>query len=229
MNAAQRKQWLKKLEPIIPYLLVGIISLMGYTLRFQWRGVSRQETTALKKPVIHAFWHARIFLLTSAYLRLPHQFLHQPMQLLISLSRDGTLLSKVVERLGFQTIRGSSHRGGIKALYRLASKINQGYDGGITPDGPKGPAEEVKIGAILLARRTGRLILPLTAAPTRMWRLKSWDRFIIPKPFSRVIILCGQPIAVPKDANETMMEQLRQQLQQELQRINKEADRYFQR
>lgn len=138
--------------------------------------------------VIYTFWHNRM--LIPAYTHM-NQLIH----VLISQHRDGEYIARVITRLGFGTIRGSSRRGGMKAL-KEAVAISKEYDIAITPDGPTGPKEIVKDGALYLALKTGKPIIPGVFIMKSKWKLKSWDNFMIPKPFSPVKMIYGKPILV---------------------------------
>ena len=120
----------------------------------------------------------------------------------VSRSRDGELIARVLERLGFVTARGSSSRGGGEGALEMVARAGEGRMLGITPDGPRGPAERVKPGLAWLASRTGRPVLPLATASDRTWVLGSWDGFRVPMPFARVWVRVGGPVIVPADLDE---------------------------
>jgi hypothetical protein len=151
------------------------------------------------KRVIFALWHGEL---------LPLLWHHrgENIAIVISEHRDGEIIARIAESLGYSTVRGSSSRGGSRALIGLMREIDAGRDGAITPDGPRGPARVFAPGAAVAAQRTGALIVPIRASASRAWRLKSWDRFVIPKPFSRVQVSYGTltPVvaASPREAAE---------------------------
>src|SRR5207249_1270807 len=139
---------------------------------------------------IFAVWHARV---------LPLAWTHRGrgIVVLVSRHRDGQLIARIIERLGFATSRGSSTRGGEEGVMDMLRQAEGGRLIGITPDGPRGPAESLKPGLVYLASRSGLPIVPIATASRRCWRLRSWDRFRVPRPFTRVLVAYGEPIPVP--------------------------------
>ncbi len=154
---------------------------------------------AAGQRVIFALWHGEL-------LPLLWQHRGERVALVISEHKDGEIIARIAESLGYETVRGSSSRGGGRALIGLMRQIDAGFDGAVTPDGPRGPAHVFAPGAAIAAQRTGALIVPIRAAASRAWRLKSWDRFLVPKPFARVDVSYGLPTAVdvatPREAAE---------------------------
>lgn len=144
---------------------------------------------------IYAFWHARL---------LPLVFTHRHRgdAVLISRNRDGEWLARVLALLGFVTARGSSTRGAEAAVLTMLEFGAHGHSLAITPDGPRGPARRVKPGLLFVAGRSGLPVVPIATAARSVWVLRSWDRFRVPKPFARVRIAYGPPIAVPADLDE---------------------------
>jgi len=132
---------------------------------------------------------------------------------LVSEHRDGEYITRVLQRLGYGTARGSSTRGGVRALRELLRAGRSGRVLAVTPDGPQGPREVMKTGPLVLAGRSGVPIIPIGVGMSRAWRLSSWDRFSIPRPFSRVHIRYGDPVHVPPDLDEAGMEALRERVQ----------------
>ena len=141
---------------------------------------------ATHQPFILAFWHGRM---------LPLLWHHrgQGINILVSEHGDGEIIARVAEALGCRTIRGSTSRGAGRALLGLIRKAREGGEIAITPDGPRGPAESFATGALVVAQRSGVPIVTLAAGASSAWRLKSWDGFMIPKPFARVTIAYGNP------------------------------------
>ena len=134
--------------------------------------------------VLFALWHGELLPL------LWHQR-GRGVAVVISEHRDGEIIARIAESLGYTTVRGSSSRGASRALLGLTRAIDEGRDGAITPDGPRGPAHVFAAGAAVAAQRTGVPIVPIRASASRAWRLRSWDRFLIPKPFARVTVTLG--------------------------------------
>ena len=178
----------------------GVLRLLANTWRMRAHGdEALQAVRAKDQRIIFALWHGEL-------LPLLWQHRGENVAVVISEHRDGEIIARIAESLGYATVRGSSSRGGSRALIGLMREIDAGRDGAITPDGPRGPARVFAAGAAVAAQRTGALIVPVRAAATRAWRLKSWDRFLIPKPFARVDVTYGEPTPVeapsPRDAAE---------------------------
>jgi lysophospholipid acyltransferase (LPLAT)-like uncharacterized protein len=162
---------------------------------------------------IFAFWHSRIFFMIyyySRYIRTPK------VSTLISMSRDGDYAASLVERFGQNAVRGSSSRGGMKAIRTLTHCLADGHNVALTPDGPRGPAFQVQEGVIRLAQVTGARIIPASYDASRKWTLKSWDRFIFPKPFGRIHLAVGEPLCVPREASPDESSLYRQKVQDAL-------------
>jgi lysophospholipid acyltransferase (LPLAT)-like uncharacterized protein len=151
------------------------------------------------KPTVFVLWHGRL---------LPCTYHHrkQGVVTLVSRHRDGEYIARIVERWGFVPVRGSSSRGGLEALRELMRWVRRGRSLAITPDGPRGPREVMKPGPLLIAQRTGAPIIPTECTASRAWFFGGWDRFLIPQPFSRVTIEYGEPVWVPRDADEAALE-----------------------
>ena len=167
-----------------------LLFLLGKSWRIKWVGL---ENLALPRSrnqkVIYAFWHGRM--LAFCYC---HRW--QKVHLLISQHRDGELISRATSLLGFRSVRGSSTRGGTKALFQMANKNLEGFDTAVTPDGPRGPKHKAQPGVIYIAQRSGMPIIPVSNSSQRKWTLKSWDGLVIPKPFSPAVVILGEPIYV---------------------------------
>jgi lysophospholipid acyltransferase (LPLAT)-like uncharacterized protein len=142
---------------------------------------------------------------------------------LVSRSRDGELVARLVEGLGHATERGSSHRGGAEGLRRMIAALRRGPVA-MMVDGPRGPREVPKIGTVALARAGGVPVLPITASAERAWTFSSWDRFQLPRPFSRVHLLYGEPMVVERSAKGEALEQARASLQARLVALRVRAD-----
>ena len=146
-------------------------------------------------------------------------------KVLISQHRDGEYIAQIVQRLGYGVARGSTTRGGAKALLRMIKKIKEeSISLAITPDGPKGPRFVAQSGAILLGQKTQYPIIPVMIYLAKCWELPSWDRFCIPKPFSKARIFYGNPILVPSKLEKSEMEEYRVSLENELVRLKNEAE-----
>ncbi|MEW6557347.1 MAG: lysophospholipid acyltransferase family protein [Elusimicrobiota bacterium] len=145
--------------------------------------------TKNNKPVIFAFWHGR---------QIPLVWSHRKknIQILVSQSKDGEYIARITKRFGFGTVRGSSSKGGIKALVGIIRKAKNGFSVAFTPDGPRGPAREIQPGVILTAQKTGLPIIPLASSSKRKYIIKNWDEFHIPYPFNKIVICHGEPIYI---------------------------------
>ncbi|MFP4347322.1 MAG: lysophospholipid acyltransferase family protein [Desulfococcaceae bacterium] len=169
---------------------------------------------------IAAIWHSRI--LVFGYL-----YRHTPAAVLVSRSKDGELIARVLKSQGFDPVRGSTNRGGLRALAVLIKRVRRGQTAVITPDGPRGPRYRVQPGVITLAKKTGVPILPMTYSAAHRHVFASWDRFLLPRPFTRCRVVYGKPIYVPENAEHRSVENSRIQLESELRRITEAADRQF--
>ncbi len=172
------------------------------------------------EAVIYAFWHGRL-------LMMPFSASRARVAVLISQHRDGEYISRMMERLGLRSIRGSATRGGLKAFKEMIAAVREGSNIAITPDGPKGPARRVKSGVIELARLTGTAIIPLSFGAERRWILKSWDALLIPRPFTRGVFVWGEPLRVDPEADEGEITKMREILAERLDAITREADHFF--
>jgi lysophospholipid acyltransferase (LPLAT)-like uncharacterized protein len=185
-------------------LLAGgvLLRLLGHTWRFRLvNGGVIQELRTRRQAFIYSLWHGHLLSLL---------WFHrdQGVLVLISEHRDGELVARTATSLGFGLIRGSTTRGAGRALISMTRELQAGREIAITPDGPRGPAQKFAPGALVAAQRADSFIVPVVAVADRAWYLRSWDRFMIPKPFARVTIAYGSPTkvsaATPRDAaNET--------------------------
>lgn len=150
--------------------------------------------------VIYAFWHS-VMLVPGLYLK------NRGIQVLISQHRDGEYVAGALKYAGYETIRGSSTRGGARALIQLAKKVINGHSVLITPDGPRGPRQIAQPGIIFLAKKSGRPIVPISVNVSRYWQLPSWDKFIIPKPFAKVTLSFENPIYIPPKINDQELDE----------------------
>ena len=159
-----------------------VLRLLGATWRV--RRVGNEAFDALRaknEPFIAVFWHGEI---------LPVTWVHRGSGIapMISTHADGEVIARIVESLGYRTVRGSTTRGGVRALLEAVQYVNDGITVAFTPDGPQGPRHVFTPGALIVAQRTGRPIVALGATASRAWRIKSWDRHLVPKPFATVTI-----------------------------------------
>jgi lysophospholipid acyltransferase (LPLAT)-like uncharacterized protein len=182
------------------------IAALGATLRWKTEGLRHYERIiASGRQPIMAFWHGRILPAT-------YYFRHRGIVVITSENFDGEWIAGIIERFGYGTARGSTSRGGRKALLQLTRDLEAGKPAGFTVDGPRGPARVSQLGAVWLAKTTGHPILPFHLEADRHWTMKSWDRTQIPKPFSTVAIAMGEPFHVDAGADEEALELARAQL-----------------
>ncbi len=169
---------------------------------------------------IAAIWHSRILVFSYLYR-------HTHAAVLVSRSEDGEIIARVLKSQGFDPVRGSTNRGGLRALAVLIKRVRRGQTAVITPDGPRGPRYRVQPGVITLAKKTGVPILPMTYSAEQRHVFASWDRFLLPRPFTRCRVVYGKPVYVPENPDPETEEDSRIQLESELRRITEEADRQF--
>ena len=179
-----------------------------------------ESCLARGERVICAFWHGRL-------LMMPFAYPGQRVVILISQHRDGEYISRIARALGFQVIRGSATRGGVRALRQIIRALKEGLNLVITPDGPRGPRAQVKSGVIELARLTGAPIVPVSFSAVRRRFLKSWDAFLLPLPFSRAVYIWGEPIYVEPMATKEEVAKYQDILAERLDLLTMKADEYF--
>ncbi len=213
---------MKKLK----FILVGIlgawlIRLLAFTIRIddEPKGFNEKAKTY---HALYAFWHC--MMLIPAYVGRKSKI-----QVLISQHSDGEYIARVIQRLGFGVIRGSTTRGGMRAVKALVDKIREGYSVAITPDGPRGPRFVVQPGSIYLGKKTQLPIIPTVVGLSSYWALPSWDKFRIPKPFSRALMLYGEPIHIPPNLSDEDMERYRLSLEQTMINMAERADMLVQK
>src|ERR671920_1151863 len=182
------------------FLFPLLIRAIGATLRFTVEGREHWDEAARGGRLpIYTFWHDRIFPGT-------YFFRGRRIVIMTSQSFDGEYIARFIQRLGYGAVRGSSTRGGVGALVEMVRLVRSGRTTGFTIDGPRGPRRVAKTGALLLAKKTGRPVLPFAVAPERFWRLGSWDGLQIPKPFTRAVVRLAPPLYVPADADDSRLE-----------------------
>lgn len=162
-------------------------------------------------PLIFVLWHNRVFVMPSAWKRLTKG--QRPAAVLTSASHDGAMLARAVGVFGIEAVRGSSSRRAVAALIGLKRTLQQGLDVCVTPDGPRGPCYQLQPGLVKLAENTGAAVVPIHVKFGAAWRLKSWDRFAIPKPFSKVEVIFDEALAVPASLDEDAFEQWRKRIE----------------
>jgi lysophospholipid acyltransferase (LPLAT)-like uncharacterized protein len=202
---------------LISWLGFLSIQLICSTLRWSVSAEDDGPTDDSDGPVVSPFWHRCIFLAAYMYRK-------RGIAVMTSSSFDGEYIARIIERLGFRAVRGSSTRGGAGALLALHDQIKTGHTVAFTIDGPKGPRYVAKRGPVLLARNTQAAILGFYITVDRAWVLKTWDALIIPKPFAHAVIRIAKPIRVPEDAGPDVMERFHAEMQASLERIRDDAE-----
>jgi lysophospholipid acyltransferase (LPLAT)-like uncharacterized protein len=187
-----------------------LIAALGRTLRWRVEGLEHLEAIRAsgRQPVM-GFWHGRILPAT-------YYFRRRGIVVITSENFDGEWIARIIESFGYGTARGSTSRGARKAMVQLVREMRSGRPAGFTLDGPRGPARVAQPGAIWLARETGNPVLPFHLEASPAWTLKSWDRTQIPKPFSTVALVVGEPLDVANDAGDAGLEAARAELERRL-------------
>lgn len=206
-----------KREAYLGRFIGGVMKLYGLFLRYECPSEvsarTLQRINTQEQVYIFAFWHNRI-------LALPQYFRqHSPkarMACLTSASKDGAIIAAVMDSFGISSIRGSSSRGGKRAFVHMLSTLRAGTSISITPDGPRGPVYELNPGVVRLAAKSGKMLVPVQVEYSGYWELKSWDRFRIPKPFSKITIHFHMPTRIPEILTDEEIETYRLSLEQAL-------------
>jgi len=202
----------KLLAWLIPRFIYCIHMFLRYTIRWDFIGERYQLGS---EPYILSFWHARI-------LMMPHAYHGWDGSMLISEHKDGAYIADAVELMGLHSSRGSSSQGGARAFLKMIRLARDGHPLGITPDGPKGPAEVVQPGTVQLAKKSGLPLRAVCYASKRHWRAKSWDRFYVPLPFTRGVFVIGEPVYALEHDDDTL-----KLFQKAMDDVQEKADHYF--
>lgn len=194
-----------------------LIAALGSTFRWRTEGLEHFDAIVRsgRQPIM-AFWHGRI--LPSTYF-----FRNRGIVVIISENFDGEWIAGIIERFGFGTARGSTTRGGRRALLQLTRDVAAGRPAGFAVDGPRGPARVAQPGAIWLAKATGNPVLPFHFEADRFWTMNSWDRTQIPKPFATVALAVGEPLEVSGDSTDDGLEIARLELEARLRALEARA------
>jgi lysophospholipid acyltransferase (LPLAT)-like uncharacterized protein len=198
---------------IVDLVCYVVMRLIGATVRFEVEGWENYESVidSCHLP-IWPFWHDRIFLSTV-------YFQHRGIVVITSKSSDGEYIARFIQRFGFGAIRGSSSRGGARALVEMRRSMQKGREIAFTVDGPRGPRYEAKPGPAYLARLTGNPILPFLTQPKKYWTLNSWDRLQIPKPFTKALLVIAEPFFVDTDSGDEGVQGAVHKMQASLDRL----------
>src|SRR5436853_775660 len=215
MDSSRKPDWRASRSKRVQARLIAalgyrMVAALGATLRWKTEGLDYfDDIVRSGRQPIMAFWHGRILPAT-------YYFRGRRIVVITSENFDGEWIAGIIERFGYGTARGSTSRGGLKALLQLTRDIAAGHPAGFTVDGPRGPARVAQPGAVWLAKATGHPVLPFHLEADRYWSVRSWDRTQIPKPFATVAIAMGEPFEVAADADEAALELARATLDQRL-------------
>lgn len=210
------KEWWRNFRPgIASWVLFLLVRLLGMTWRI--RVVGHEQVKAMTCGRIICGWHGRSAVAGVAFRGLGYWAI-------ISRSRDGEMQNRIFSRLGFRTIRGSTGRGGARALIESIRVLREGGTMTLTPDGPRGPGEVVQEGVIMMSRKTGAALIPIGIAAHSAIYINSWDRYMFPYPFTKAMMILGEPIFVPADADEQVAEEYRLRLEAAIKVVQRQAE-----
>ncbi|MCW8801581.1 MAG: lysophospholipid acyltransferase family protein [Desulfobacter sp.] len=208
---------------LFPYAGLFLVRLLSATYRIRIVDPeNEQDILKTRGQVVYASWHQRFFPGFTFFST------RKPIAIMISKSRDGEMAARAVNILGWRAVRGSSSRGGKQALETIKILVGQGYKVGHIVDGPQGPFGTVKPGLIRIAQYADLPIVPTITSGQNRWVFNSWDRFMVPKPFSRVIIRFGSPVYVPRDMGQGEFEQMQEHVAQDLKQLYEDTDAIWQ-
>lgn len=217
MKNQRLKTWIY--QRILPGLIAGSVKIINKSLRIEMLGMERvRELRNNNRRIVFVVWHGRHFMVIPS-LRAPNA------SVLSSTSRDGKLLADVLVRFGYDIIPGSSHKSPVRALLVCIQKIKDGNDLILAVDGPTGPIHEFKPGALFVATKSDAVIVPLSYSSKWCVVFNSWDRFMLPLPFSKTVMIFGEPVRPSGDLSEGAVEKERLELQNTVNRLMDEADR----
>jgi lysophospholipid acyltransferase (LPLAT)-like uncharacterized protein len=205
--------------PIFPYIGLVVIKIISWTYKIRVMNLDIEKDILKRGHIpIYASWHQRFFPGIVFFAT------RKPISIMISQSRDGELISKIVNVLGWHPVRGSSSKGGGQALRDIKKLVRKGYKIAHIVDGPRGPLGVVKPGLLVIAQASGMPIVPTITSAEKKWVFNSWDRFMVPKPFSRVIIRFSDEIHIPRKLQEDDFEKKRSSIQEALKKLYVETD-----
>jgi lysophospholipid acyltransferase (LPLAT)-like uncharacterized protein len=205
----------------LAFLLACVVRLWMRTLRYRYRFLQTDvdpRQPGLTERYVYAFWHENMLLLA-------YYFSRPDIYVLISQHADGQLIAEVCQRLRLRTVRGSTTRGGADAVRQML-RLGGAAHLAVTPDGPRGPRRQVQQGLVYLASRTGLPIVPVGIGYHKPWRMRSWDRFALPRPWSLGVCVAGEPIRVPADVDRRGLADYLQQVEEALANVSVLAERW---
>ena len=212
---------------LVPFLAATLVKLLTYTLRVRYLAPEPVENLAAgRERFILAFYHRRLVMMPQAYPFRRRTPGGEPrgVAILSSDSKDGERSAATWRWFGIHAVRGTAGgHSGAQALVKMIRAVKDGWDLGITVDGPRGPRQQVKAGVLAVSRKTGAWVVPVCVAYQKAWKLRTWDEMLVPKPFSEVVVRYGEPFQVPRDADE---EGFRGSLEAELNRMEDWAEAF---
>lgn len=207
---------------VMPYAGFLFVKIISATYRIKTVNTACEENILKKGHVpLYAAWHQRFFPGFVIFAK------RKPISIIISQSKDGDMASRIADLAGWRTVRGSSSRGGQKAMYEITRLALEGYKVGHIVDGPRGPLGVIKPGLLKIAQYSGMPIVPVAPSAEKKWVFNSWDRYQIPKPFTRLIFNFGDEIYVPENLNESDFEEKRILVECSLKQLIDETDRLW--
>lgn len=199
----------------------AVIHAICCTLRWRIEGLEHyQSILGQGKRIIYAFWHGRILMAT-------YFWRNRGIVVMTSRSREGDYIARLIRLFGYGAARGSSSRGGRRALVEMIRELRRNSDVAFTIDGPRGPRYVAKPGAAWLAAKTGHAVMPFHISCRRSWVLSSWDRFHIPLPFTQALVLIHEPVLVRSEASEEELDEAQQKIQRALDDLRQRGDAHW--
>lgn len=211
---------LLRIVPPLAALLIKLLMLSCRVVRIHGLEKAQEAVSQTKGGAVYATWHQRM----SYHF---HHFGSRHVTMMISRSRDGEYAARMARWLGFRNVRGSSSRGGGRALREIIERMRQGEIGGMLADGPQGPPRTAKMGSVIMARDAGVPLIPVLWGADRCWMFNSWDRYLVPKPFARVVVRYDEPLWIPAHAAGDALESYRKRFEDELNRGTRWCDEEF--
>ena len=213
-----KRRWRAIRPRILPKIGLMIVGFLAKTVRVHVEGYDQYRH--LERGVIFAGWHGKT-LIPAMFFR------NQGVWTIISRSRDGEMQNEIFTKLGFKTIRGSTGRNGAKAAAESIRVLKKGEVMAFTPDGPRGPSGIVQPGVVLMAKKSGAALVPVGVSATRKWHAPTWDSYMVPLPFSKSVMVFGEPLFVSRDASDEEAELARKKLEEEIHKVQARADSWF--
>ena len=210
------------LMAVLPAMAAMALKALLSTCRvIKIEGLERHDEVVRRSGgVVYVTWHQRMSYFF--YFGGPYH-----VTTMVSMSRDGEYAARLASWFGFKAVRGSSSKGGGAAMRELIQRIKEGEPGGMLADGPQGPARVAKSGTLAIARDAGVPIIPVLWGADRCWSFNSWDRYILPKPFAKVVLLAGEPLWIPQDTKGDIFERYRRLLEDKMNEATRWCDEHF--